>query len=261
MLRTHLVEGSLVRPLQHRPKAGVSVRMHIAPHILARAVPHRLVRIRQAIAGLSLVDLLGVHGHLLGLEALRRRLVRRPHYLGNHLLAGAIAGSHHGRLAHRRPTAELLASSVVPALSLAAHVSLVHLHRRCEHPRIAGERLSQSVRHVPGRLLRDAEDPVQFQTRDALQAGGAHVDATAHFRNGMREPCITEPCRTERNIRQSRQRNGSGSRLSFSIVFALPHRGQCRSPACGQRTRSNHRAADSSSGNMANNSRSVIPLR
>lgn len=53
----------------------------------------------------------------------------------------------------------------------------------------------------------------------------------APFLSGIREHSITDPGRTEKNFLQSRQRNGSGLRFAFSMVFALLRDTGMRDPA------------------------------
>ena len=131
-----------------------------------------------------------------------------------------------------------------------------HLHRPAEGPAvIVLERLADTLEHEPGRLLRDADVPVQPPCRLVRWK----QMAKAHFCRLTLDPSRIVPMRTEKCRLQSRQWQGRGSFPLFSVVSTDPQCGQWR--PCGQILLSNHSRAASSVGNRCMSSTTVMPSR
>ena len=137
--------------------------VNLAVHILLDGMPYRLVRAVYARVGRKLVRYhLRVRFRVVKHETLKRPLVNVTDRHCAYLVRLTVFDSRYRSLAYRSPSRiEPLAGVLV--LLLPAYVGFVCLYRAGDlvvYPRIP--RLTNTVRHVPSRLLRDSQVTVQL---------------------------------------------------------------------------------------------------
>ena len=212
VLRTHLVERAVVRPLEHGPEALDAVGMRHAVNVFANRMLDRFVVVGDAPISRRFIGVdRGIGGCVIGDEALQRLRVRLLHHLGAHGVGGAILRAHNRRLASRATTLKRFALALWHVAALAAHVGFVNLDRTIERTVAAfAPCFPNAVQHEPRRRLRNANIPMQLHGRNRLQAGKAQVDRDGPL--------------AQRDIGTSNRRSGANAEIGPAIRAPVGHR-------------------------------------
>ena len=176
VLGTHLVIGSDIAPLEHGPERFHAVGVNVAPYVLLDGVLDRFVILQGDVrSGVVRVDLRS-RPDVIGNESLKGLALGVVHDLGCNPFRAPILGADYGSLPYGPASREFLPLGITHIASLAAEIRLVHLNRSGHVPDLAEEPLTDALHEIPGRLLRDAQLPVQLHGGNTLQARRHHVD-------------------------------------------------------------------------------------
>ncbi len=171
MLRTDLMERTLVRPLEHGPERFHAVGVDLAANVLAHRMLDRFMLERDALIGGSLIGVDGsVRVHIPSHEALQCLSVRRRHDSSHNLVGRPVLGSDDCCLSNGSPACQFLALGVGHIAALPAHIGLVHFNRAGKQVAVTRRQsLADAVCHVPRGPLRYRDVPVQLHAGDALE--------------------------------------------------------------------------------------------
>ena len=180
VFRAHLVERTVMRPLEHRPKALDPVRVGLTPHVFGDGVIDRLVlEIVHPSICRRVVRVDGRSGlDMLADEALERSAVRALDDFGPDLVAITILHADYRRLADRATALvhrlALLDAHVPP---FAAEIGLVDFHRPVEILVVVFRPgFPDAMQHEPRGRLRHADVALQLHGRYRLEVRQAQVD-------------------------------------------------------------------------------------
>ena len=176
MLRADLVEGALVRPLQHGPKALDPVGVRHAVHVLTdRVIDRLMLELGHSVVGSGFIRVEDrTRLDVLPDEALEGLSVRGADHLGPDFVALPVLHANNRRLSNRSPAHEFLALGLAHVPALSADIGFINLNRPVKLVIvILGSCLPDTVQHEPRGRLRHADVALQLHARYRLERGQA----------------------------------------------------------------------------------------
>ena len=225
MLRTDLVEGAFVRPLEHAPERLYAVGMGHAIHVLAdRVIDRLMLELGHPVVCSGFIRVEDrTRLDVLPDEALEGLAVRGADHLGPDFVALPVLHANNRRLSNRSPAHEFLALGLAHVPALPADIGFVNLNRPVKLVvAILGPCLPDTVQHEPSRFLRNPEVPVQLHGRNRLQVGQAKVDRNRPL--------------AHRHIRARDRRPGADGEVGPAVLAPVGHRLRVRNFACPRAT-------------------------